>query len=148
MAAYERLLGLTSLDQIKSGETNLSAADARNPAAPIFDPATQLLTPNQAGSLALGQQRQNLDAQAEADRVAMENARLALEAARITPSGGGGGGMTVTNPTVPGAGLPNYGGGVYTTAGGEGFAPSTAGPDYQTNAYNWEDIFGPGTAAA
>lgn len=143
-AAYLRLLGITSMDQVKAGEANLTAADARNPAAPIFDPATQLLTPNQSGNLALGQQQQNLAAQSEADRVALEQQRIALEAARLTPSGGGGGyGTQVSSPTAPGAGLPNYldQTAYYAATPGYGFTPSTAGETYQTNVPTYDDLF-------
>lgn len=50
-SATMRALGLTSLGLQQQGQQNLSAADARNPGAPIFDPTTQLLTPYQAGTL-------------------------------------------------------------------------------------------------
>ena len=49
--AYLRALGLNSLALQQQGQQNLSAADARNPAAPIFDPTSQLLTPYQQGQL-------------------------------------------------------------------------------------------------
>lgn len=52
-AAYLRALGLTSLDLTGRGQADLSAALARNPAAPIFDPSTQLITPYQGASLGL-----------------------------------------------------------------------------------------------
>jgi hypothetical protein len=35
----------------QQGQQNLTAADARNPGAPLFDPTTQLLTPYQQGEL-------------------------------------------------------------------------------------------------
>lgn len=93
-AAYLRALGLTSLQQEQMGQQNLTAADARNPAAPIFDPTKLLMTPEQLAAT-------NLGYMSEADRTALEQERLALEAAR----GGGGGG-----------GRGFYGGGGTTTA--------------------------------
>lgn len=53
-AAYLRALGLTSIGQQQAGQQNLTAAEGRNPAAPIFDPSSQLLTPAQLASLNLG----------------------------------------------------------------------------------------------
>lgn len=50
-AALLRSLGLTSLDLQQLGQQNLTAADARNPAAPIFNPGSQLITPAQLGQL-------------------------------------------------------------------------------------------------
>lgn len=50
-ASLLRSLGLTSLDLQQRGQQNLSAADARNPGARLFDPTSQLLTPYQTGSL-------------------------------------------------------------------------------------------------
>jgi len=134
MAAYERALGITSLGQVRAGMTDLSAAEARNPAAPTFDPTTQLLTPGQAGNLALGQQSQNLAAQAEADRVALEEERLALEGARLPGGGVGYGGQASTpapNVLSPGPAY-NSGQAYFAATPGYGFTPSTAGPDYQT----------------
>jgi len=46
-----RSLGLTSLDLQQLGQQNLTAADARNPVARLFDPTSQLITPAQQGSL-------------------------------------------------------------------------------------------------
>lgn len=50
-AGLLRALGLTSLDLQQLGQQNLSAADARNPGAPIFNPGSMLLTPGQLGQL-------------------------------------------------------------------------------------------------
>ena len=46
-AAAERAMGLTAEGQVQAGEGNLSAAAARNPAAPIYDASNLLVTPNQ-----------------------------------------------------------------------------------------------------
>jgi len=52
-AAYLRALGLTSLQQQQTGQANLTAADARNPAAPIYNPSQQLITPYESAQLGL-----------------------------------------------------------------------------------------------
>lgn len=84
-AAYLRALGLTSLDLTGRGQQELSAAYARNPAAPIFDPASLLITPYQGAELGLQTGQLGLQQQ-EAQNRAM------LEAAQLARSGGGGGG--------------------------------------------------------
>jgi hypothetical protein len=53
-AAYLRALGLTSLGQQQTGQQNLTAAYARNPVAPLVDPSRLILTPTEAGNLAIG----------------------------------------------------------------------------------------------
>jgi hypothetical protein len=83
-AAYLQALGLTSIGQMKSGQQDLSAADARNPAAPIFDPSKLLMTPEQLAAT-------NLGYLSEADRTRLEQEQLALEAARAGGGGGRGG---------------------------------------------------------
>lgn len=52
-AGYLKALGLTSLGQTEAGQRDLSAAYARNPGAPIYDPSKQLITPYQAAELGL-----------------------------------------------------------------------------------------------
>lgn len=59
-AAYLRALGLTSLDLTKRGEADLTAAENRNPAAPIVDPSRFVMTPYQQAMLALEQERLRL----------------------------------------------------------------------------------------
>lgn len=56
-AAYLRALGLSSLDQMDRGQRDLSAADARNPGAPLYDPSQNILTPYQAASLQISADR-------------------------------------------------------------------------------------------
>ena len=97
MAAYLQALGLTSIGQQRQGQTDLTAAYGRNPAAPLFDPTTQLITPYQQGSL-------HLQAQEAEDRTRLQHEQLANERARIaagadaaasryaSASGGGGAG--------------------------------------------------------
>lgn len=119
-AAYLQALGLTSLDMQQMGQKNLSAADARNPAAPLFDPSSQLISPYQAQGL--GQ-----SAKSEADQVALAQQRMAM-------AGGGGGAVS---------GLPDTGG-APTTGGGY------PGPDMAYNMYGpvsggnpASDLYGP-----
>lgn len=79
-------LGLNSLQLQQQGQQNLSAADARNPGAPIFDPTSMLLTPYQAGQLN------------------NQNALLGLDwykALHPGYSGGGGGGGARSAPMEP-----------------------------------------------
>jgi hypothetical protein len=59
-AAYLKALGLTSLSQESQGQTDLTAATARNPGAQPFDASSMLLTPAQAGQMNLQQQGQQL----------------------------------------------------------------------------------------
>jgi len=110
-AAYLRALGLTSLGQQQAGQQHLSAAYARNPAAPLFDITTQLITPyqqeqlrlsreqlRQQGQIAQGQLE--LQARNQADAAAYRNA--ALGASALTGRGTGGQvmpqGQMVQNP--------------------------------------------------
>jgi hypothetical protein len=82
-------LGLTSLDLQQRGQQNLSAADARNPAAPLFNPESQLLTPYQSGILTNEQNRINLDW------------LRALTQPTLGGGRGGGGGAPVGGTTAP-----------------------------------------------
>ena len=77
-ASYLRALGLTSLGQEQAGQQNLSAALARNPAAPLFDPTGQMITPGQVSQQELQQQQ-----------LALEQERLNLEALGYGRGGGG-----------------------------------------------------------
>jgi hypothetical protein len=81
-----RSLGLTSLDLQQLGQQNLTAADARNPVAKLFDPTTQLITPYQQGSL-----------NTEANRLALDWQRYLHP--NTGPTGGGRGGGQPTTPT-------------------------------------------------
>jgi hypothetical protein len=82
-AAYLRAIGLTSLDLQNQGQQHLTAAEGRNPAAPIFDPTSQLITPYQAGTLDLEQQRLQQE-------LRLSQQRLAQQAAFGGGRGGGG----------------------------------------------------------
>lgn len=50
-AAFLRSLGRTSLDLMGQGQNWLSAANARNPGAPLFDSSSMFISPGQFGSL-------------------------------------------------------------------------------------------------
>jgi hypothetical protein len=90
-AAYLRALGLTSLDLTGRGQSQLTAAEGRNPAAPIYDPSAQLITPYQGAQLGAEQTRLNQEYQMERDRLAQERNRLAQQYAFSGRGGGGGG---------------------------------------------------------
>ena len=89
-AALLRALGLTSLDLTGRGQAELSAAYGRNPAAPIFDPSTQLITPYQGAQLGAEQTRLEQEYQNERDRLAMERTQLARQGSFGGSRGGGG----------------------------------------------------------
>lgn len=90
-AAYLRALGLTSLDLTGRGQAELTTAEGRNPAAPIYDPSAQLITPYQGAQLGAEQTRLNQEYQMERDRLAQERNRLAQQYAFSGRGGGGGG---------------------------------------------------------
>lgn len=126
-AAYLRALGLTSLGQIQQGEQNLTSALGRNPAAPLFNPATQLLTPYQTAQITSGG---------------------AGGGGGVVSGGGGGGSGGVTIPTGP------AGGGGYTITGGGGGLPpfDITHPNYSSapavgQSPSWDTLFGSGTPA-
>lgn len=48
-AAYLRALGLSSLQEQQQGEQNLTAAEGRNPPAPLFNPSSELVPGSQGG---------------------------------------------------------------------------------------------------
>lgn len=91
-SALLRSLGLTSLDLQGLGQQQLSAADARNPVAPIFDPSKMFLTPAQLGELN------------------NQGAFLGLDWYKaLTGQGGLGGGSRGGNQNFGGAGIPSSG---------------------------------------
>jgi hypothetical protein len=118
-AAYLRALGLTSIGQQQQGQQNLSAAYARNPAAPIMNAESMVITPLQ-------------QAQLDLNRYQAETGRLG-----VMRSGGGGGGGYY--PRTSGTG--NEGGGGYIPAStlfgssrrGESFTPSVWQPSTVSN---------------
>ncbi len=138
-SALLRSLGLTSLDLQGEGQKYLSAADARNPGAPIFDPTSQLLTPYQAGNLN------------------NQNARLQLEwwnalhgGGGGRTGGGGGGGHTVGDTSA----LPSWFSGLtggtpspqapVSMPGGTGTTTTSTlgGSSYTPTGQDWTGLFG------
>lgn len=93
---YLRALGLTSLDLMGRGQSELSAAYARNPGAPLFNPAELLITPAQGAQLGLEQSRLDLQAEQFQQDYALRQQELALQRAR----GAGGVGR---QPAAPGS---------------------------------------------
>lgn len=138
-AAYLQALGLTSLGLQETGQRDLTAAYARNPGAPLFDPTSQLLTPAQANQLAL-----------EQERLQLERDRMALEAARAGSygSGGGGGGRYAGGGAQPTGMYVDPATRTYGGATGNILAGSVA-PDFSTRDW-WASIgYGaPGTETA
>lgn len=89
-AAYLRALGLTSLDLTGMGQSQLTAAEGRNPAAPIFDPSSQLITPYQGATLGAEQTRLAQQYEMERERMMMERSQLNRQAAFGGQGRGGG----------------------------------------------------------
>jgi hypothetical protein len=126
-AAALRALGLTSLDLTGRGQSDLSSAVGRNPAAPIFDPTTQLLTPYQAGNL---QNQANM---------------VSLDYLRALTGGGGGGG----NQGGGGGGQPTTGTSANDNAWWNSLFPAGSAPGAPTaggsgNAYTSSTTTTPG----
>lgn len=136
-ADYLKSVLLTSLDMTRKGESELSAATARNPGAPLFDPSGMLLSPYQSGQLGIQQGELTLAQQSEADRVALERQRLAQSAALGQGGGGGGYGPRASAATSPWAGTPaeqvlfspNYGQGSIDSSVPFNWQAATFGPN-------------------
>jgi|SRR6516164_3710200 len=96
-AAYLRALGLTSLDLTQTGESNLTAALARNPAAPIFDPSTQLISPYQGAGLGLQGGQLGLEYENMLQQNRLRQQQLAMSGGR---GGGGGQPAPATDPSA------------------------------------------------
>ncbi len=121
-AAYLRALGLTSLGQEQVGQQNLTAAYARNPAAPIFDPTTQLITPYQGALIGESAANQSLAVNQMLTQANLEQQRLNQQAQRYAyPSAGYGGTTTVTSPLT----------------GADVLGPYYTGPDYGAGAFSY-----------
>lgn len=135
-AAYLQALGLTSTGRQEEAQRELTAAYARNPAAPLFDPSRQLLSPQEAAQLDLEQQRLTQQAQ-------LEQERLALEQERLRSSVGAGGGGVGRMPTYARPGMEttaevNPATRTYTGATGDVLSGSIADP-FGTSQW-WESI--------
>lgn len=62
-AAYLRALGLESVGLMNKGQEQLTGAYARNPAAPLFDPSTLLITPLDREKLRIAEENARLEAE-------------------------------------------------------------------------------------
>lgn len=131
-AAWLRALGLTSQGQQQRGEANLTGAIARTPQAPLFNPATFFVTPEQQQAAAMHAATvaaTPVPAQAAAAQEAAANRGLARgfgsvpQAPRVTPpaswEGAFGGGGYLPPTTATGSII----GGVQYPAG---YSPETA----------------------
>jgi len=137
-ASYLRALGLTSLAQQQKGQENLTAAYARNPAAPLFDAGGLLMNQTQAGQYRLAEQELALKRQSERDRLKLERDKMQLEAqlaALRTGGGGGGGGISAPaarySTGTEGGGVVAPYGNVFDTRG----TVMTEQPWYDTGSY-------------
>jgi len=142
-AEYLRSIGLTSLDLENTGQSWLTAALGRNPAAPLFDPSKLIITPEQQAQIDL-----------ERERLAI--ARLA---ANRVPAGygGGGGGFAGNRSADQSRSMNPYSPFLPTSSGNTGQTDQTpywadwfdqtvfpgggndipSGPSFD---YNWEDF--------
>ncbi len=142
-AQYLQALGLTSIGQQQLGQQNLSAATGRNPAAPIFDPSSQLISPYQGALLQMQGNQLATQAQLEALRLAQQ-AALAQQNRYANP-GGGYGGYQIQPPGPTGADLfgNDYGAtGVPGTPGATGMFGGSS--SYGTEQYGPPDYYGTG----
>ena len=69
---YMKLLGLTSLQEQQQGQTDLSSALARNPAAPLVDPTQFVITPYQQEQFGLQEQQAQQQQQQFAANLALQ----------------------------------------------------------------------------
>lgn len=157
-SAYLKALGLTSIERQKSGQADLSAADARNPGAPLFDASSQLVTPYQGTSLGLQQQQISnsaLNAQTQAQLAAQENALRASSYRSPSLNYGGNTGTTTgtTGPTGSSVFPPdqptNTDGGWGVTWSNPNYSPFQTGvdPNYSTGYQPWSPDIIPSSLA-
>lgn len=124
-AAYLRALGLTSLGLQEQGQRDLTAAEGRNPTAPIFDPSTQLLTP-----------AQSINADLERQRLALEGASIAARNSGGYAGGGYGGGRApAAEPGMPDEFVANS----TATTGATGSILGSLAPDFGRQQW-WDSI--------
>lgn len=97
-ASYLRALGLTSLGLQRQGQSDLSAALGRNPAAPLFDPSTQFLTPYQIAAL----QARNQTTSGGSFPMVPATTTRGGGGYTITPGAGGGGGSVISGSPATG----------------------------------------------
>lgn len=130
-AQYLKALGLTSIGQQDKGQTQLTQAIQRTPTSPLFNVASQMISPQE---MQAARYMANIYGAAPNPRAAAEEAmRNAEEAMRAGASMAGGGGTTIggslagggppsTTYTQPGANLPTY---VYGGGGNQNMGPGS-----------------------
>jgi hypothetical protein len=155
-AQYLKALGLTSLGQENLGQTQLTSAIQRTPTSPLFNVASELVSPTdeQAARTAA-----NMYAAAPnpavAAQTAMDNAAAGLKAGA---GGAGGGGLSLAGaapsgtvfPTSPDSAVPTYPNppvlGGTAGGGGPGSTPNwyTGYPSTTTGTGSLGDVYGLG----
>lgn len=125
-AALLRALGLTSLGLQQQGEQNLTGAIARTPQAPLFNPASFFVSP---------EQQQQAEAAAALYGAAPNPSAAAEEAIRQARAGGGGFGG-------------RYGGGGYPGGGGGGSAFGPAAGAYARQPFAADRMINPPAGGA
>lgn len=142
-AAYLRALGLTSLQQEQTGQADLTRAYARNPAAPIFDPTTQLITPYQGALISEANASNNLGVNQLIQRGNIAGQELALDRLRYgNPSGSYGGptGNPLTGQDLFGPSFDYTGGEGAGAGGGGGYGPFQPG-DFEAMGFNDSPVY-------
>jgi hypothetical protein len=129
-ADYMRSLGLTSLDRMNTGQGWLSAATARNPAAPIYDAGNQVLTAEQVQQAILAREQM-----ANQIRIAqINNANRGRVGGGGSSPGGSSGRATGSAARPIGGG--NYGD-LFPGGGGGHQSNVVMGPTTVTGGYNY-----------
>lgn len=138
-AQFLKSLGLTSLDLQQRGQANLSAADARNPAAPLFDPSTELITPYQGALLNEAGQGLNVQTINNLNNAALRQQQLNQSRGGYSSPVLNYGSPTTTGNSLTGSDL--FGPDTYTgnTGGGTGSTYSTtySSPPFQGDYYDY-----------
>jgi hypothetical protein len=117
-AAAMRAMGLTAEGQVQAGESNLTAAAGRNPAAPITSLDSLMVSPNQYMSAA--QMAQNA-----------QNTGTTSGGSGGTRASGGGGGSPYSTPANPFNPIANAGGG-----GGSTSSPVSSQSNFTPDTYS------------
>lgn len=110
MAGYLQALGLTSYQLKHQGQQDLNAAYGRNPAAPLFDPTSQMLTPYQHENLRLQAAEAEARDRLSQQQLELERERLATQADAAAQRFAGARGGPLGFNSGTGASLTGYGG--------------------------------------
>ena len=139
-AAYLRGLGLTSLQQEQAGQQNLTSAYARNPAAPIFDPSSQLISPLNLAQIQ--EQGLGLNAQIAQDIARNNLAAQALQLRYANPSYNYGSPYTGTGGLTGSDVIPNDYSYSANTSGGSPAYSYSLPSDFTGNYYDFNPSYG------